>query len=99
MAVLSHLALLPLRYLFVSSRVPDYVMPSPSTPRRRCSPSAGGYSWWTNTAVTATEIFGGTPWRSSSRLLARLHLVEAARGAGDASARQPQHDPDSRSAR
>src|SRR3982750_4727567 len=61
MAVLSHLALLLVWYLFVKfGDVPKFVMPSPvDTAATLFGPRAGGYNWWTNTAVTATEIFGG----------------------------------------
>ena len=61
MAVLSHLALLLVWYLFVRfGDVPKFVMPSPAdTAATLVGPRAGGYNWWTNTAVTATEIFGG----------------------------------------
>jgi len=61
MAVLSHLALLLVWYLFVRfGDVPKFVMPSPvDTAATLFGPRAGGYNWWTNTAVTATEIFGG----------------------------------------
>src|SRR6187455_761061 len=61
MAVLSHLALLLVWYLFVKfGDVPKFVMPSPvDTASTLFGPRAGGYNWWTNTAVTATEIFGG----------------------------------------
>jgi len=61
MAVASHLALLLVWYLFVKfGDVPKFVMPSPiDTAATLVGPRAGGYNWWTNTAVTATEIFGG----------------------------------------
>jgi len=61
MAVLSHLALLLVWYLFVRfGDVPKFVMPSPvDTAATLFGPRAGGYNWWTNAAVTATEIFGG----------------------------------------
>ena len=57
-AVASHLALLLVWYLFVKfGQVPKFVMPSPDDTVRTLF--AGNYSWWTNTAVTAIEIFGG----------------------------------------
>jgi NitT/TauT family transport system permease protein len=61
MALLSHLALLLVWYLFVKfGDVPKFVMPSPvDTAATLFGPRAGGYNWWTNAAVTATEIFGG----------------------------------------
>src|SRR4051794_8460936 len=58
MAVVSHLALLALWYAFVRfGHVPKFVMPSPID--TAASLLAGNYSWWTNVAVTATEIYGG----------------------------------------
>ena len=58
MAVASHLALLAVWYLFVKfGNVPKFVMPAPDDTVRALF--AGNYNWWTNTAVTATEIFGG----------------------------------------
>ena len=73
MAVLSHLALLLVWYLFVRfGDVPKFVMPSPvDTAATLFGPRAGGYNWWSNTAVTATEIFGATPSRSSSACCSR----------------------------
>ena len=57
-AVASHLALLLVWYLFVKfGQVPKFVMPSPDDTVKTLF--AGNYSWWTNTAVTAAEIFGG----------------------------------------
>jgi hypothetical protein len=57
-AVASHLALLVVWYLFVKfGNVPKFVMPSPDDTVKTLF--AGNYSWWTNTAVTAAEIFGG----------------------------------------
>ena len=58
LAILAHLALLLAWYLFVTlGNVPRFVMPSPgATLDALLQPN---YSWWTNIAVTATEIFGG----------------------------------------
>jgi len=57
-AVASHLALLLVWYLFVKfGDVPKFVMPSPVDTAKTIF--AGNYQWWTNGAVTATEIFGG----------------------------------------
>jgi NitT/TauT family transport system permease protein len=58
LAVLAHLALLLAWYLFVRfGNVPKFVMPSPgATLDALLQPK---YSWWTNIAVTATEIFVG----------------------------------------
>src|SRR5438132_8662529 len=58
LAVLAHLALLAAWYLFVRlGNVPRFVMPSPAaTLDALLQPN---YSWWTNIAVTGTEIFGG----------------------------------------
>src|SRR5436305_9672085 len=56
MAVASHLALLALWYAFVRfGHVPKFVMPSPVD--TAASPLAGNYQWWTNVAVTATQIY------------------------------------------
>jgi NitT/TauT family transport system permease protein len=57
-AVLSHLALVVLWYLFVElGKVPSFVMPSPqATIRALLAPN---YRWLENIRVTATEIFGG----------------------------------------
>ena len=57
-AVLAHLALLLAWYLFVKlGNVPKFVMPSPGeTLDALLSPN---YGWWSNVAVTGTEIFGG----------------------------------------
>lgn len=58
LAVLMHVALIMLWYLFVKfSDVPKFVMPSPADTFN--SLFTEGYDWWGNTAVTATEIFGG----------------------------------------
>lgn len=58
LAVASHLALLLVWYLFVKfGNVPKFVMPSPVD--TVATLASGNYQWWTNTAVTATEIFGG----------------------------------------
>ena len=57
-AVLAHVGLVVAWYLFVEiGRVPKFVMPSPqATLAALFNPD---YSWWLNTGVTATEIFGG----------------------------------------
>ena len=61
MAVVSHLALLLLWYLFVKfGNVPKFVMPSPvDTLQTLVGAKAGGYNWWGNSLVTAAEIYGG----------------------------------------
>jgi NitT/TauT family transport system permease protein len=58
LAVLAHVALIAAWYLFVKlGNVPKFVMPSPgATLDALLEPN---YSWWTNIAVTATEIFAG----------------------------------------
>ena len=58
LAILAHLALLLAWYLFVAlGNVPKFVMPSPvDTLNALLQPN---YSWWTNIAVTGTEIFSG----------------------------------------
>jgi len=58
LAIVAHLALLLAWYLFVTlGNVPQFVMPSPgATLEALLQPN---YSWWTNIAVTATEIFAG----------------------------------------
>jgi NitT/TauT family transport system permease protein len=58
LAVLAHIALVAAWYLFVKlGNVPRFVMPSPGdTLDALLQPN---YNWWTNIAVTATEIFGG----------------------------------------
>ena len=58
LAVLAHLALVLAWYLFVRiGNVPKFVMPGPiPTAQALLQPN---YSWWTNIAVTGTEIFGG----------------------------------------
>jgi NitT/TauT family transport system permease protein len=58
LAVLAHVALVAAWYLFVKlGNVPKFVMPSPgATLDALLEPN---YSWWTNIAVTATEIFAG----------------------------------------
>ena len=58
LAVLAHVALVFAWYLFVKlGNVPKFVMPSPgATLDAFLQPH---YNWWTNVAVTATEIFGG----------------------------------------
>ena len=58
LAIVAHLALLLAWYLFVTlGKVPQFVMPSPgATLDALLQPN---YGWWTNIAVTATEIFAG----------------------------------------
>ena len=58
LAVISHLLLVLAWYLFVElGHVPKFVMPSPvETLDALLAPN---YGWWSNIAVTATEIFGG----------------------------------------
>jgi NitT/TauT family transport system permease protein len=58
LAVLAHVALVAAWYLFVKlGNVPKFVMPSPgATLDALLEPN---YNWWTNIAVTATEIFAG----------------------------------------
>jgi len=58
LAVIAHVALIFAWYLFVKlGNVPKFVMPSPAaTLDALLEPN---YSWWTNIAVTGTEIFAG----------------------------------------
>ncbi len=58
LAIAAHIALLVAWYLFVAlGNVPKFVMPSPqATLDALLQPN---YNWWTNIAVTSTEIFGG----------------------------------------
>lgn len=58
LAVLAHVALVAAWYLFVRiGDVPKFVMPGPiPTINALLQPN---YAWWTNVAVTGTEIFGG----------------------------------------
>jgi NitT/TauT family transport system permease protein len=58
LAVIAHVALVVAWYLFVRlGEVPKFVMPGPiQTVNALLQPN---YSWWTNVAVTATEIYGG----------------------------------------
>ena len=58
LAIVAHVALIVAWYLFVKlGNVPKFVMPSPgATLDALLQPN---YSWWTNIAVTATEIFAG----------------------------------------
>ena len=82
LAIVAHLALLLAWYLFVKlGDVPKFVMPSPVRHAERAA--APNYSWWTNIAVTATEIFGGyfLALVVGVLLALRLHLVEDAGGA------------------
>jgi len=57
-AIVAHLGLVLAWYLFVEiGKVPQFVMPSPqATLNALLNPD---YGWWTNIAVTGTEIFGG----------------------------------------
>jgi len=58
LGVTAHLLLLLAWYLFVRlGDVPKFVMPSPADTLAALFVS--DYGWWTNTLVTATEIFGG----------------------------------------
>jgi NitT/TauT family transport system permease protein len=58
LGVTAHLLLLLAWYLFVRlGDVPKFVMPSPIDTWKALS--VPDYGWWSNTAVTATEIFGG----------------------------------------
>jgi NitT/TauT family transport system permease protein len=58
LAIVAHAALIVAWYLFVQlGNVPKFVMPSPgATLDALLQPN---YSWWTNIAVTGTEIFAG----------------------------------------
>jgi NitT/TauT family transport system permease protein len=58
LAIVAHVALIAAWYLFVKlGDVPKFVMPSPgATLDALLQPN---YSWWTNIAVTGTEIFAG----------------------------------------
>ena len=58
LAVLAHIVLVVAWYLYVKLRnVPKYVMPSPvETINALLSPD---YGWWSNMAVTGTEIYAG----------------------------------------
>lgn len=58
LGVLAHVLLLLGWYLFVRiGKVPKFVMPAPADTLAALFVS--DYGWWTNTLVTATEIFGG----------------------------------------
>ena len=58
LGALAHLLLLLAWYLFVKlGDVPKFVMPSPAATLQALFVS--DYGWWSNTLVTATEIFGG----------------------------------------
>jgi NitT/TauT family transport system permease protein len=58
LGVTAHLLLLLAWYLFVRlGDVPKFVMPSPTD--TLAALFVPDYGWWTNTLVTATEIFGG----------------------------------------
>lgn len=57
-AILAHAGLVLAWYLFVElGRVPKFVMPSPQA--TLAALTNADYAWWTNVAVTGTEIFGG----------------------------------------
>ena len=58
LAIIAHLALIVAWYLFVKlGNVPKFVMPSPgATLDALLQPN---YDWWSNIAVTGTEIFAG----------------------------------------
>ena len=58
LAIVAHVALIAAWYLFVTlGNVPKFVMPSPgATLDALLQPN---YDWWTNIAVTGTEIFAG----------------------------------------
>ena len=58
LGVLAHVALLLAWYLFVRlGEVPRFVMPSPGATLDALL--APNYNWWSNIAVTGTEIFAG----------------------------------------
>jgi len=58
LAALAHVALIAAWYLFVKlGNVPKFVMPSPGDTLRAAFD--GSYGWWTNIAVTGTEIYAG----------------------------------------
>jgi NitT/TauT family transport system permease protein len=58
LGVIAHLLLLLVWYLFVRlGEVPKFVMPGPG--ETLAALLVPDYSWWDNTLVTATEIFGG----------------------------------------
>jgi NitT/TauT family transport system permease protein len=58
LGVLAHLLLLLVWYLFVRfGDVPKFVMPGPVDTLNALLQTS--YGWWSNTLVTATEIFGG----------------------------------------
>ena len=58
LAIIAHVALIAAWYLFVKlGNVPKFVMPSPgATLDALLQPN---YDWWSNIAVTGTEIFAG----------------------------------------
>jgi NitT/TauT family transport system permease protein len=58
LAIIAHVALIVAWYLFVTlGHVPKFVMPTPgATLNALLQPN---YAWWTNFAVTGTEIFAG----------------------------------------
>lgn len=57
-AVLMHIALVVIWYLFVKfGDVPKFVMPSPADTFNALFTK--GYNWWGNAMITTTEIFGG----------------------------------------
>jgi NitT/TauT family transport system permease protein len=58
LGVAAHLLVLAVWYLFVRvGEVPKFVMPGPAD--TLAALFVPDYSWWSNTLVTATEIFGG----------------------------------------
>lgn len=58
LAIASHLLLVLAWYLFVRiADVPQFVMPSPGA--TFASLAQSDYGWWSNSLVTATEIYGG----------------------------------------
>ena len=58
LAIIAHIALVFAWYLFVKlGNVPKFVMPSPGATLDALL--APNYNWWSNIAVTGTEIFAG----------------------------------------
>ena len=58
LALLSHLLAVLAWHLAVDiGKVPAFILPSPAATLATLGDAR--YAWWTNTAVTATEIFGG----------------------------------------
>ena len=57
-AVLAHLLVVLVWYLAVEfGKIPAFILPSPIATFATLANDR--YAWWTNTAITATEIFGG----------------------------------------